>query len=411
MEEPLTYIYGRNSIMKRVFWCLLFLALAISCLEGPDCYQKINNYVGISFRKVSNGHLDTVKIISIHASGTSHRYDSLASVTSVTLPINYLIDSTAFLIKTIDRTYLLNLGYHSQPQFLKVDCKEHFVLSGLVVKHKVGIDSVQMISNVLSNPAHLNLTIYRCPRPTLMKLSFRQYNMDTVSHGVLDTRAITSITSDFSGTLYQNTSSNLVTLPVNTNSDRATYTFKFADGTTNTLSLSHTISLQTRWSGCGLQKFPDLLNPLQQNFEVLHIKNDSIYDPPLTNIETFRCPTTHQVKAIFKDAVGTAIVATVKSITADFLSAPLYTNVVGSEVILPLNPAFTNATYYFEFTNSTGVLKLGYNVADQTFHKDCGVQKVFTLLTVSSSSGFSKAPTVTDTSAKFPVGNNLEIFP
>ncbi|HRI80633.1 MAG TPA: hypothetical protein PLR06_13970, partial [Cyclobacteriaceae bacterium] len=322
--------------MKRIIWSGALSLLVLACLDSPNCGQSSNTLVGISFKTMFDGRSDTVALVKITASGTTNVYDSAKAVSFVSLPLNYIISSSIFKIQTVSRNYTLDLGFKTQPKFLTEDCPERIVLSDLSIRNQQGADSVKLISSEPSNPATNNITIYRCPHNYLLKLSFRQLYMDTVKRGKLDTRAITSVTADFLGTIYGAVSTNTLFLPLNLSSDRTQYTINFADGTTRNVYVSYQIALKTLFKTCSTQKFPYKLGILSQNFELIQIRRDSIYDPPKTNLETFRCPIPNQITAIFKNVAGTLVSDTLKSITADYLGTDtLYRNKIGTSVVLP----------------------------------------------------------------------------
>jgi hypothetical protein len=234
--------------------------------------------------------------------------------------------------------------------------------------------------------------------------------MDTDARGKLDTRSITSVTADFLGTIYGAVSTNTLYLPLNLASDRTLYTVKFADGSTSSVHVNYQIASKTLFVTCSAQNFPHKLGIISQNFQIMQIPRDSIYDPPKTNLEAFRCPVTNQITTNFKSAAGAVVTDTLKSITADYLGTDtLYRNKIGTSVVLPLNPASDNTTFRFQYKNKTSVVTVGYTRTDQNYHTECGTQKEFTLLQVTQSSGFSAAPKVAATTVKFPTIVNLEI--
>ena len=395
--------------MKRIIWLSALSLFVLSCLDQPNCSQTNNNTVGIAFKTMFDGRSDTVRIVKITASGTTMVYDSAKAVSFVSLPLNYLTNNSVFNIQTVSRIYVLNLGFKAQPQFLTADCPERFVLSNLTLNDEQGSDSIKLVSPDLTNPAQNNISIYRCPRNYLLKLSFRQWYMDTLSRGKLDTRAITSVTADY-GPLYGAGSTNTLYLPLNLASDRTQYTILFADGTTSNVYVKYQIANKTLFAVCSNQQFPNKLSTISHNFEILHIRRDSIYDPPKTNIETFRCPITNQITAVFRNATGSTVSDTLKSITADYLGTDtLYRNKIGTSVVLPLNPASDNTTFRLQYNNKTAVLTLGYTRTDQNYHSECGTQKEFTLLQLAASSAFSADPKVTNKTVTFPTTTNLEI--
>src|SRR6185295_14654190 len=357
--------------MKKIIWFGALSLFVLSCLDSPNCSQVSNTSVGIAFKTLFDGRSDTVRVVRITASGTNQVYDSAKAVSLVSLPLNYLSSNSVFTIQTVSRNYVLDLGFKPKPQFLTEDCPERFVIADLVIRGKQGIDSVRMITAELSNPVQNNITIYRCPNNLFAKLSFRQLYMDTLSRGKLDARAITSVTADFLGTIYGAVSTNTIYLPLNLAANQALYTINFADGTSSYLNISYQIASKTLFKVCSVQSFPRKLGILSQSFEIMHIRRDSIYDPPKTNFEAFRCAVTNQIIANFKNAAGTIVTDTLKSITADFLGTDtLYRNKIGTSVVLPLNPAADNTTFRLQYKSKTSVLTLGYTRTDVNYNKD-----------------------------------------
>jgi len=120
--------------MRNIFIYTLLSLFAVSCLDGPDCIEKRNNLVGISFKKYSDFKTAlSQKIDTITAKGASVGLSGPITTSSLVLPIDYLNDTTYVNIKIEDMDYPLILTYRSKVQFVSDDCGEKYVLSDLGV--------------------------------------------------------------------------------------------------------------------------------------------------------------------------------------------------------------------------------------------------------------------------------------
>lgn len=147
--KRLVYLYALKFLMfRKTLWFVLFLLMAVSCLDEPDCYQLNNNIIGISIKNFKTFAKDTINVTSIKAIGSDSVFYQGASgnnLDKIYLPLNFYRDSTLFLFDRHGTIDSLWLGYKARAQFVSTDCGERFVLSDLgVIKHS--FDSVRLIS-------------------------------------------------------------------------------------------------------------------------------------------------------------------------------------------------------------------------------------------------------------------------
>jgi hypothetical protein len=405
--------------MKRVIWFTFFLIMAMSCLDQPDCYRQNVNLMGISFRKMYDGKADTVIVYKAY-SGDAVKdtlfYDSTRqATTALSVPLDYLKDHTSFTIK-LDRVYDLQVNHKSKIQFVSTECGSRFVVSDLAIAGST-FDSIRLVSNTLSNPAHVNIEVYRCPRPYLMRFTFRQLFMDTLSAGKTEIHFINSIqTGDpAAAPVYPKLSLSSVLLPLNGDSSAIKFKFNIDDGVERFLKVSYQTDERQIFYQCGIQKLYSKLSLVATDFPLLKVAVDSIHDPPFTNIISYSCPTTNEIRVLFRHTSNSSKVTDtlrLTSLTANYLSDPIYSADTVTSVVLPLDPNASTTTYTFNRTSGiTNTLTLSYTATPTTFHNVCGAQMVFTNIAVVSSDFATTAPiTIIDPKAKFPAVNNIEIL-
>ncbi len=268
------------------FFCLLIIG---GCLEDPDCYQLNNNIVGISFKKLFDQKADTLSIVDIRTLGTDSIFYSYRLATGVYLPLNFLEQETDFTFNTFDqtpKTQLLNLSFSSKTQFVSLDCGVRYILENLeITNHE--FDSIRVLSTVPGNStASTNLEIYRCPKPNILKIKFRQV---VDGKAVADTVSLNAITSNYGWNIAY-TDPNLVTqlkIPLDSDAEITTYNFEFT-GKTNVLQLGYTRTERLLFDVCGNQQFISNLDTLLHDFDSIRITKDTIQDPPITNLEIFQ---------------------------------------------------------------------------------------------------------------------------
>jgi hypothetical protein len=416
--------------MKRVVWFALFLVVGVSCLDQPDCFRQDLNLIGISFRKMYDGAADTVVLLKVSATTTDSVFYENVYGATFSLPLNYLNTNTTFVIEQLVREYLdgtsqqdtMFLTHSSKAQFVSEDCGERFVVSNLQLLRST-YDSIEVVSATPSNPAHINIKVYRCPRTNILRMSFRQLYMDkndTLSRGKLVSRPITSIINSDAATTpwLQDTTMSAVLLPLNPNTNSTTYNFKFDNGDSNSVTLNYHIHTEKIIPKCPTQNLYSKLNTTTNTFKILKISKDSLQDPPATNIETFRCPTTNEIKISFKQIRGSSKVTDtlhIVTLKTDFLGdSSIYAAKDTSAVTLPLNPAATTTKYTFNVTGETTsplTLQLKYTTTTYVFHSVCGAQTIFSALAIDdANTSFYSANMITLLpDVRFPSVTNIEI--
>lgn len=410
--------------------------MGVSCLDQPDCFRQNLNLMGISFKKMLDGQADSVYIVRVTSPETqnpSFEWTDTTFVTNISLPIDYLSKentTTFYITRAVDGQLqpaeILQVGYSSKTQFVSEDCGERFIVSGLNII-QAGYDSIKLVSSDLSNPAHTNIVIYRCPEPNYMKVSFRQYYMD-FALSQPDPRFISSITTDNINIPYGKIGVSSVRLPLNENATTSNFTFLFSDGSKDTLNVSYTISKKTIFRICGEQQSykldtSNVKTSFKKALQIFKIRRDILFDPPLTNIEITRCPQNNLINMLFKRISsfgGSAFRDSVRltSVTADYPTGNLLAGITGkvTEITLPLNPSNNSTKFYFEFKlDSASVIKkdtleLSYTFdSPVTYHSECGPLTPITALQISNTT-FNSQTKVDDPNVKFPVVSNIEII-
>jgi hypothetical protein len=402
--------------MKKIIWFVFFLIMAMSCLDEPDCFRQNINLVGISFKKMFDGRTDTVSVWKVYADSEKDSlfYEAKAT-TTLSLPLNYLRNETTFTIEALDKIYHLVLDHKSKTQFVSEDCGSRFVVSDLEIAG-ADFDSIGLVSNTLSNPAHVNINVYRCPRTNIMRFSFRQLYMDTVRNGKEDVRAINSVIANYAPTisLYDSISLSALLLQLDPTTVSSSFNFNLDDNETRKFTVKYHVDSKTLFEQCGEQPLISQLDTADNDFPILKVMVDSIHDPPYTNIVSYRCPETNMIRVLFKQKKGSSKLTdtlSIISLTADFITDPIYANSDVTSVELPLNPNATTTQYTFNFEGGgTNTLQVNYTSTPTTFHTVCGQQVVFTDLEADSDFVVTSPIEVTDPKAKFPTVNNIEIL-
>ena len=278
--------------MKKAIWFTFLAAIAISCLDNPDCFRLNNGEFGINFRVMGFGAdektLDSAKIVGTNIVVVS------AIPSSIGLPLDPLSDSLKYIFKWTDgHEDSFTLGYTSQIQFVSADCGERHVFDGLnVLRHS--FDSISIYSTKPTNPSSVNIQIFRCTNPNLFGLSFKQKVTSTTTKDTAVT--IQSIKLDFDTTTIRFKKDSLLTavyLPLNKAADKAHYVFDF--GTAGTRVLDITYSRQSRlWAtqSCGtttlfsalkmVSKTTTLANGDTTKYRYI---NKATVDPAILNLE------------------------------------------------------------------------------------------------------------------------------
>lgn len=276
--------------VRKSAWILCLCLLGVSCLEQPDCFNLINNTLNISYRKISDGALDTVAIESVSIVGLDSVFSS--TVRGVTVPLDFTVNSVSVVLDQADKTRLLDIGYKVQPQFVSEECGPRFGLSNLSISSPSG-DSVRVLSGTPGGTGS-HVAVYRCPRNNVVRLAFRQ---NAASGEIRDTLGITSTAVDFEPIFYYPVTGaalNFINLPLNVASTSTQVTLELADPVrTATLTFTYEIVNKTVYKICGEQPF---IRNVQVSADIVTIKSissinyktDSIYDPPKINFALFQ---------------------------------------------------------------------------------------------------------------------------
>jgi hypothetical protein len=150
---PLVYLYAPKIMIKRLLWMGLIVAIALSCLEEPDCVNLKNGYIGLSFRRLfaindtTLSSKDTTLVLSaINANNVPFNAGANA-VKGIRIPLDYTADSTLISFETGGKKYQAVFRYQIQPQFISGDCGSRFVFGDLnVPKELSSFDSVNVIN-------------------------------------------------------------------------------------------------------------------------------------------------------------------------------------------------------------------------------------------------------------------------
>jgi hypothetical protein len=279
------YLYAvAKNMLKRGIW-LLFIILAGSCLDQPDCYELTNNYVGITFKKLYDGKADTLAILGITTPDSDSTFYPFSLATSLSLELNPFTNATDFQLATIYGTYRFVLGYQSDVRFVSEDCGISTMLSGLNINYSE-FDSVRIINGLLTNPAQINIEASRCPRTNVMKVAFKRLENGVE---VADQVQFSNVTLDYPVVYYfPGVPVSTVNIPLNPEAPTTTVTFEFADGNVRTLTVQHNRTPWNEYQLCsGLTLFDDLSNEAS-TFSQVKVVRDSVQDPPITNFAVYK---------------------------------------------------------------------------------------------------------------------------
>jgi len=157
----LVYLYGLNRQMRGLITLLFLLPLAVACLENPDCVNKKNDLVGVTFKSMNTGADTTLTIDSIAADGSIVNFVAPGAVSKIFLPLDYLNDTTFYILEINDTIYNLTLSYRAQPQYVSEECGERFLLNNLQVANH-SFDSVSVTNHQPGVEANTsNIQIFR----------------------------------------------------------------------------------------------------------------------------------------------------------------------------------------------------------------------------------------------------------
>lgn len=271
-------------MLKRGFWFLVLVFMG-SCLDKPDCFLLSNNYIGISFKKMFDGRADTLLLNGVTSPASEKIFYPFTRASALQLELNPYATSTEYWFETIFGNYALNLEYKSTVQFVSEECGTRTTISGLELAGH-GFDSVRIVNSILTNPATLNLEVYRCPRTNQLKLAFRKL---VNSIAVADSVQLNNVTADYGSPFYfPGGKITTLNLPLNPEADETTFSFEFSDGTFHTLTVQHTRTVWSEYEVCSELILFSNLSSSAASFSQVTLLRDSIQDPPLTNFAIYR---------------------------------------------------------------------------------------------------------------------------
>jgi hypothetical protein len=141
--------------MRGVIWLFFLFAVAVSCLQEPDCLGTQNNIVGITFKTTESGVAVTQVIDTIIVHGFPELNSSTITASKITLPVNLFSGLTTYTIGIDNTSYLLILEYRSQSTFVSEDCGVRIDLSALEV-YEHSFDSVSVINTTPGTDGEAN---------------------------------------------------------------------------------------------------------------------------------------------------------------------------------------------------------------------------------------------------------------
>lgn len=391
----------------------MFIALGLSlaaCFDTGDCINLKNNLIGISFKKIADGQADTVNIAGISVDGSDSTFSAFTAATGVTLALNPAEGQQVFNFNLATGNFMLTTSYINQTQFEDEECGPRFLMSGLAVPQHT-FDSVRVINPIpQQDPGATHIEVFRCPITNGVKLGFRQLLADDNSNGIALQENINGIAIDFLPfTFFPNVEASAVVLPLNVNAGATEFIIDTQNHGTASLLLNYVVGAKTLFTACGEQPFIGQLQVASSDFDGVSILNDSIFDPPTTNILLLRCPDTNLIQMQLKSADGSeATEFLIKQVTTGFSSDIFFKDQTTSSLILPLDASQDQTDFLIEFENGARQLRLGYQRTVQVFHGQC-TQTLFSSLEVVSSD-FATEPLVVSDSIQFPTVINLEIF-
>ena len=263
--------------MRKTGLFIFVVAIAVSCLNEPDCYQLNNDTAVIYFKIIGGGSYNVyVKTVQSPASDIIILDDTLGA--GIPLPLNPKAEETFFTISTDEGDNFLRLGYKRQVQFVSAECGERYYYQELsVLEHDY--DSVRVV-NTIPAPTPLpagakNIEIFRCAVTNIMGVNFNEEKL------------VEGITSDFAGVILSTpTTLKEFALPLNTGDSTTEYQFDFGDDI-KTLRVRYSRTGKEFADVCGEQT---LLSDLHINTQVtdltkVSIANDSIQDLPVKNLD------------------------------------------------------------------------------------------------------------------------------
>ncbi len=272
--------------VRKSSWILCLCVLSISCLDQPDCYNLTNNSIGISFRKMYDGTLDSVVMVDSRIVGLDSSF--ISTLSGVTFGIDYTSTEQKMELKDVEGTRLISLGYTVQKQFVSDVCTPRFFISNLQNLPESS-DSVKVLSSIPGEGGY-HVAIYRCPRPNIVRVAFQQVIDGKIAK---DTLAITETSADnmpeYAPVAYYPVTGSLsyINLPLQENTNSTQFSFVI-NNVVKTMTFTYDKVQATKFERCGVQNFITNLKLVSdigtvELAEGAKHKADSIYDPPKIN--------------------------------------------------------------------------------------------------------------------------------
>jgi hypothetical protein len=397
--------------MKKLSWFTFFLILTVSCLDEPDCFQLHNNIIGVTFRIIGTGQVDTLLL--------KDATEKWVLVTSFTDSLNYFANQGTFDFEEKNRTRSLSFAYDIKNQFISEECGSSFVLSNLrLLEHE--FDSVRIVNSSPTKTGGANIDIYRCPETDTLTIDFNQLVATTNGVSISNPQSrylshdFISI-SDIGGNPLFEGRAATVKLPVDLSKNSATYIFE-TELSTDTIDVTYNLVTEERYRPCGVQTFVNNLTFRDHTFDSLSYGLDAVdepiralLDPQVANLRVFSCPQTNLLKVDFVTAPNVLTDVTIKSITGDHFTGSLFTDPTTiNTVTLPVDLNSDVSTFRIEYEdNSVETLSVQYTRASLTLFNACPDPVITGLRQVTGAANISIPDN--GTTLQFPPVRNVAI--
>ena len=142
--------------MKKTTWFLFLLFFVISCLDDPECFELKNDIIGVAFRVMGSGSLDSMFLRDAYVNEIEVELAEGGQVlTNLYLPLNYFETETdfRFVHEKVEET--LKARYQRLVQYVADDCGPRYIISELTALGN-SYDSVRIVNGTPS-PAKARL--------------------------------------------------------------------------------------------------------------------------------------------------------------------------------------------------------------------------------------------------------------
>lgn len=396
--------------MKKPSWFAFFLILTVSCLDEPDCFQLHNNIIGITFRVIGTGQVDSVLL----KDGAGR----LVTVTSFRDSLNYFAREGTFFFDGVEEDHHLSFAYNVRNQFISEDCGSSFVLSDLrILEHDY--DSARVVNPTPTKAGGPNIDIYRCPETDTLTIDFNQ--LVATTNGVTVSNPQSNyISYDFDSVLNPDNSvfsgrAATVKLPVDLSKNSAVFVFNTAVSK-ETLEVTYDRVTEQRYRPCGVQTFVTNLTIGKHTFDSISYGLDNLFepirsllDPHVANLRVFNCPPTNLLRVDFVSAPNVAQAVEIKTITGDHFEGNLLDSLISaSTVVLPVDLGSDVSTFYIQYQDDTiDTLSVQYARASLRYFHACQDPIITGLREATDASNISIV--TNGTTLQFPAVKNVEI--